>query len=87
MAQVHEFNISNVALTGTTVPVPVRSFNLQIIWTDDEGNAQQYTGTHRWPNVLTAAPDGYMRQKQLEMVQDIAYNALGIMLLPDAASA
>jgi hypothetical protein len=85
MAQVHEFNISNVALTGSTVPVPVRQFDIEIVWTDDEGNDQRYSGTHRWPNVLNAAPDGYMRRKALEMVQEIAYSSLGIALLPETA--
>lgn len=85
MAQVHEFNISNVSLTGTTVPVPVRSFGIQIIWTDDDGQRQEYSGTHRWPNVLNAAPDGYMRIKAMEMIQEIAYNSLGIAPLPETA--
>lgn len=85
MASVSEFNLSNISKTGNSVPVPQWTFDVQVIWTDDDGAHQEHSGTYRFPNVLSAAPDGYMRQKFMEMVQDIAYFNLGIMPLPEGA--
>lgn len=86
MAQVHEFNLSNVKKTGNSVPVPQWTFDVQVIWTDDSGAHQEHSGTYRFPNVLSAAPDGYVRLKFMEMVQDIAYFNLGISELPEGVS-
>lgn len=78
MAQVHEFNIGNWNKLGTTTPVPRWQFTIQIKWTDNDGAAQEHSGTYTFPNVLSIVPDAIMKEWVQNMIQTIAFHELGI---------
>lgn len=84
MAQIHEINFAGLNATGSTAPVPQYTFNVNIKWTDDNGNAQEHTGTYTWPNILSQAPNGWLRRTVIEhILTPMALDYLGIQPLED----
>ena len=76
---VDQINITNWAATGSTVPVPQYSVDVEIYWTNDDGS-QGHHGpeTYLWPNVLADVPLKVVREFMREMIEARARVELGI---------
>lgn len=84
MATVHELNFGNYESLGTTAPVPRIRFDVNVKWTDDLGQMQEWSGSEVWPNVLTNAPNGWLRRKVLdEIITPLLMAYLGIQPLEE----
>ncbi|MCK4444176.1 MAG: hypothetical protein KAW09_06510 [Thermoplasmata archaeon] len=75
---VEEINITNWQATGSTVPIPQYQFDLEIKWTDNEGNPHVHTGTYRYPNDIASMPLNVRRRYAEEMVIATVRVTLGI---------
>lgn len=80
---VEAITITNWQQTGSNVPFPQYQFDLEISWTDNQGNPQTHTGTYRFPNDISDMPLSVRRRYAEEMVIAAARVQLGIDEWPD----
>jgi len=71
-------NISNWQETGSSVPIPQYQFDLEIKWTDQDGEKHQHNGTYRYPNDISAMPNNVRKRYAEEMIIATARVMLGI---------
>ena len=75
---VEEINITNWTATGSNVSIPQYQFDLEIKWTDNEGNPHTHNGTYRYPNDIASMPLNVRRRYAEDMVIAAARVQLGI---------
>jgi len=75
---VEEVNVTNWVATGSSVSIPQYQFDLQILWTDNDGEPHEHNGTYRYPNDIAAMPLNVRRRYAEEMVVATARVTLGI---------
>ena len=75
---VDEINITNVQPVGTTVQVDRYSFDIEVKWTDMQGDKHQHGDTYVWPNVLADVPNHVVREFMQAMVIAKVRVVLGI---------
>lgn len=59
---VHEVNITGWHDESNTVPVPQWSVDVEVKWTDDNGDFHTHNGNYSFPNVLGDFPVAAVRQ-------------------------
>jgi len=75
---VEEINITNWQATGSSVSIPQYRFDLEVKWTDNDGNPHAHSGTYRYPNDVASMPLNVRRRYAEEMVVATARVTLGI---------
>jgi len=84
MAQsVERMDIVNIQDTGLTTSIARYTFDLEIWWTDDDGQPRHYgPAEHVWPNDLAGVPLNVMREWAIELVSAAVRVELGIDTWP-----
>lgn len=75
---VEEINITNWQVTGANVSIPQYQFDLEVRWTDNDGNPRTHTGTYRYPNDISSMPLNVRRHYAEAMVIAAVRVQLGI---------
>jgi len=70
--------ISDWSNDGVTVPVPRYSVNIEVHWTDADGEQRQHSDSYRFPNALTDVPLSRLRRYMEELILREARIQLGI---------
>ncbi len=78
MAQVHELNITNWNDESNTVPVPQYSVDIEIKYTDDNGDFHTYNTNEMFPNVLSSFPVEAVRVSMQRLIEAKVRVELGI---------
>ena len=80
---VEEIKITNWQQTGSNVPIPQYQFDLEIKWTDNEGNPHTHNGTYRYPNDIASMPLKVRRCYAEDMVIAAVRVTLGLNVWSD----
>lgn len=75
---VEEVNVTNWQVTGSKVPIAQYQFDLEIKWTDNEGNPRVHNNTYRYPNDIAPMPLSVRRRYAEDMIIATARVTLGI---------
>ena len=76
---VHELNITNWAVTGSNVPIPQYTFDLEIKWTDADGEYRTHgPTTYTYPNDLASMPLASRRHFAEQQIDAMVRVTLGI---------
>lgn len=75
---VEEINITNWQATGSNVPILQYQFDLEIKWTDTDGNPHIHNGTYRYPNDISDMPLNVRRRYAEDMIIAQVRVTLGI---------
>lgn len=75
---VDQILIQNWQKTGPTPPVDQWSVDIEVKWTDTDGNHHEYAGTHLFPNELASMPLRSLRFFMEKMIIAAVRVTLGI---------
>ena len=64
--------------TGVNVPVPQYEVNVEVAWTDNEKQPQEWEGAVRFPNVLQDVPVAWVRDEMEDLILRAARKKLNI---------
>ena len=70
--------VSNWQWTGSTVPTPQATVDLELHWTDEAGQAQQWQGVATFPNDLQLVPVAWVQEAMEDLLIRAARKRLGI---------
>ena len=64
--------------TGQNVPCPQAEVDLEIHWTDEQGNDHQWSGTATFPNDLQLVPVEWLKDELESLLLRAARKRLGV---------
>lgn len=70
--------IQNWQWTGNNVPTPQATVDLEIHWTDENGQARQWSGVATFPNDLQLVPVAWIKEGLEDLLLRAARKRLGI---------
>jgi hypothetical protein len=70
--------IENWQWTGADVPCPQATVDLDLQWTDENGDAQQWSGVATFPNDLQLVPVEWVKNELEDLLIRVARHQLGI---------
>lgn len=70
--------ITNWQWTGSNVQAPQATVDLEFHWTDNNGDAQQWSGQATFPNDLQLVPVAWVREAMEDLLIRVTRERLGI---------
>lgn len=70
--------LTNWQWTGSDVPCPQATVDLELHWTDENGDAQTWSGTATFPNDLQLVPVEWVKEEVEDLLVRAARKRLGI---------
>ena len=70
--------VQNWRWTGATVPAPQAEVDVEIHWTNEDGQARQWSGTVTFPNDLQLVPVEWIKEELEDLLLRAARKRLGI---------